>query len=175
MSPTDHEVNSTRARQIELYGESLQSVLGRCAAALQLNQARMAELLGISAPMLSQLINGRRIKIGNPAAAQRLQWMFQIAQQVEAGALSPSEALVQLRRNAETQDVFHASTSTTGSRQRPLGLEIQDVARRVASASDWLDAAQQVSASHPDIAEFLRVFGAERADRAVDYVEKLGD
>ncbi|GAB3709331.1 DNA-binding protein [Mariniluteicoccus flavus] len=169
----DDEVTATRARQIELYGEPLQTVLGRCATSLQLTQARVSELLGVSAPMLSQLINGRRIKIGNPAAAQRLQWMTQIAQQVEAGELALPEALAQLQANADNQDVFHGPTTTTGRRTRPLGAEIQEICRETAGAGEWLDAAALVAERHPDIAEFLRVFGAERADRAIAYADRV--
>ncbi len=50
MRDTTDEVTQTRQRQIELYGEPLQDVLGRCAAILRLTQVRMAEYLGISAP-----------------------------------------------------------------------------------------------------------------------------
>lgn len=172
MQNEDALTTSTRARQTELYGEPLQAVLGRCAAALQLTQARMSELLGVSAPMLSQLINGRRIKIGNPAAAQRLQWMIQISQQVEQGETGLADALAQLQRNAEAHDVFNGPPTTTGRRTRRLGEEVQDVFRRTAAASEWLQAADSLRADHPEIAELLVVFGAERTDRANAYAER---
>lgn len=166
------EVTSTRARQIELYGEPLQAVLGRCAATLHLTQARMSELLGVSAPMLSQLINGKRIKIGNPAAAQRLQWMTQIAQEVDAGTLPLPEAVAQLEHNATSQDVLSNPTST-GRRARPLGAEVQELFRQTASAGEWLQAADALRTRHPEIAELLVVFGTERADRANAYAERV--
>lgn len=166
------DVTSTRARQIELYGEPLQTVLGRCAATLHLTQARMSELLGVSAPMLSQLINGKRIKIGNPAAAQRLQWMTQIAHQVDGGELPLAEAVAQLERNAATQEVL-APPSTTGRRTRPLGADVQELFRQAASAGEWLQAAEAVRTRHPEIAELMVVFGAERADRANAYAERV--
>ncbi|WP_026928138.1 hypothetical protein [Granulicoccus phenolivorans] len=174
MRDTTDEVTQTRQRQIELYGEPLQDVLGRCAAILRLTQVRMAEYLGISAPMLSQLINGHRIKIGNPAAAQRLQWMIQITRQVESGELGHDDAISQLENNAHKNDVFsNATTSTTGKRARHLAADVQELCRSVASAGEFIEAANTLRASHPEIAEFLHVFGAERADRAVDYTNRL--
>ena len=65
------DVAEVRSKQGELYGAPLNEVLQRCSAALELNQSQMAKLLGISAPMLSQLINGHRIKLANPAAGTR--------------------------------------------------------------------------------------------------------
>lgn len=58
--------------QRELYGEPLGDRLRRLQAALTVNQARLAEALGVSPTMLSQLISGRRVKIGNPAVLARL-------------------------------------------------------------------------------------------------------
>lgn len=58
--------------QRELYGEPLGDRLRRLQAALVVNQARLAEALGVSPTMLSQLISGRRVKIGNPAVLARL-------------------------------------------------------------------------------------------------------
>lgn len=165
------EVTQTRARQTELYGEPLHDVLGRCAHALHLTQAKMSAYLGISAPMLSQLINGHRIKIGNPAAAQRLQWMTQIARQVDGGELSVEEAYGQLQRNAASQDVLTASGS--GRRTRHLGIDIQEICRATASASEFIDAAHMLRGTHPEIAQFLIVYGAERADRAMEHTDRL--
>lgn len=168
------DVAQIRARQVALYGEPLQAVLGRCAQSLFLTQARMSELLGISAPMLSQLINGHRIKIGNPAAAQRLQWMVQIAQQVDEGTLSIGEAMDQLKENAESPAAFRA-LPTVARRERHVAIEIQELCRLTACASDFLEAAAQLRKTYPEIAEFLTVFGTERADRAVEYANKLRD
>ena len=49
---------------------ALGDVLDRCRAVLGLNQSRLAALLGISAPMLSQVMSAQRIKIGNPNAVR---------------------------------------------------------------------------------------------------------
>lgn len=48
---------------------------------------------GISAPMLSQLINARRIKIANPVAAARLTRMVSLADEVRTGLLTAADAI----------------------------------------------------------------------------------
>ncbi|OYO25283.1 DNA-binding protein [Enemella dayhoffiae] len=173
MQRGEAEVSQTRARQIELYGEPLQDVLGRCSRSLHLTQARMSELLGISAPMLSQLINGHRIKIGNPAAAQRLQWMIRIAQQVDQGVTALPAALEELHRNAKASDVLNAPPSGTARRTRHLATEIQEVCRQTAAATDFVGAAELVRERYPEIAEFLLIYGAERADRAMRHTDQV--
>lgn len=171
MQRSGEDVRQTRARQTELYGEPLHDVLGRCAYALHLTQAKMSEYLGISAPMLSQLINGHRIKIGNPAAAQRLQRMIQIARHVESGDMSLDEAYAQLQRNAASHDVLAAAGNSR--RTRHLGIDIQEICRATAAASEFIEAANLLRSTHPEIAQFLIIYGAERADRAVEHTDRL--
>lgn len=161
------EVAQTRARQVALYGESLQSMLGRCGDTLGLTQVRIAELLGISAPMLSQLINGHRIKIGNPAAAQRLQWMLRITRDVARGRLQLDVALAQLQRNADADDVL------TEGGARPMAAEFQGLCQQVAPAEEFRAAAEKLNGCHPEIAEFLVVFGGEGGVQAIEYADRL--
>jgi transcriptional regulator with XRE-family HTH domain len=60
------------ALQREWYGESLGDRVRRLVVAFDVSQAQLAEVLGLSAPMLSQLMSGRRAKIGNPAVLARM-------------------------------------------------------------------------------------------------------
>ncbi|GAA1126336.1 DNA-binding protein [Citricoccus alkalitolerans] len=60
------------AQQQAIYGISLSERFGVIMAAYGLSQRSLARVLGLSAPMLSQLINAQRIKIGNPAVYERL-------------------------------------------------------------------------------------------------------
>ncbi len=60
------------ALQREWYGEPLGDRVRRLVVAFDVSQAQLAEVLGLSAPMLSQLMSGRRAKIGNPAVLARL-------------------------------------------------------------------------------------------------------
>ena len=74
---TPEDVN--RQTQRELYGEPVADIIGRIMSSLGLTQVRLAEVLGLSAPMLSQLIGARRVKIGNPAVLGRLQSLTDLA------------------------------------------------------------------------------------------------
>ncbi|WP_313815831.1 DNA-binding protein [Citricoccus sp.] len=60
------------AQQQTIYGISLSERFGVIMTAYGLSQRSLARVLGLSAPMLSQLINAQRIKIGNPAVYERL-------------------------------------------------------------------------------------------------------
>lgn len=73
-SPVDEQVAVARnvALQREWYGESLGDRVRRLVVAFDVSQAQLAEVLGLSAPMLSQLMSGRRAKIGNPAVLARM-------------------------------------------------------------------------------------------------------
>ncbi|MDQ3827374.1 MAG: helix-turn-helix domain-containing protein [Actinomycetota bacterium] len=51
------------ALQREWYGESLGDRVRRLVVAFDCSQAQLAEVLGVSAPMLSQLMSGRRAKM----------------------------------------------------------------------------------------------------------------
>lgn len=69
----DHKiVQRNVALQREWYGEPLGDRVRRLVVAFNVSQANLADVLGISAPMLSQVMSGRRAKIGNPAVLARL-------------------------------------------------------------------------------------------------------
>src|SRR5437763_16659469 len=69
----DHKiVQRNIALQREWYGEPLGDRVRRLVVAFNVSQAHLAEELGISAPMLSQVMSGRRAKIGNPAVLARM-------------------------------------------------------------------------------------------------------
>lgn len=160
-----------RAQQAALYGAPLADVLGQCGATLGLNQAGIARLLGISAPMLSQLINARRIKIANPVAAARLTRMVTLASDVREGRLTVVAALGQLEADNATE--ISATTLTTHL-HRTTASQVQELFRATASASDYLRAAELVRPLSTEIADLLQVFGAERLDRAEAFVRSRG-
>jgi predicted transcriptional regulator len=170
---------TARARELQRswYGEPLGALFRRLIDDLGLNQARLAAVLGLSAPMLSQLMSGQRAKIGNPAVVQRVQALQDLASQVADGSVSAAEATDRMDEIKRTQGGSVLSSSTqnsTGSGAptvKRVVREIQSLLRSVSAAGDILDAANSLAPSHPELAEFLRVYGAGRTADAVAHYE----
>lgn len=169
---------SERARELQRswYGEPLGVLFRRLIDDLGLNQARLAAVLGISAPMLSQLMSGQRAKIGNPSVVQRVQALQELAAEVSSGSVSAAEAAGRMdgiRKSAGGSVLGNTQTqSSTGSTTvRRVVREIQSLLRSVAAAGDIIDAADRLTPTHPELAEFLRVYGAGRTADAVAHYE----
>ncbi|MFT4052086.1 DNA-binding protein [Microbacterium sp.] len=82
----DASVVEGRRAQRELYGDTLDVRLGAIMRDYGIPQRRLAAVLGLSAPMLSQLISARRVKIGNPLAYERMVTLERRAQEARTGA-----------------------------------------------------------------------------------------
>ncbi|KJY39710.1 MULTISPECIES: transcriptional regulator [Streptomyces] len=170
---------TARARELQRswYGEPLGALFRRLIDDLGLNQARLAAVLGLSAPMLSQLMSGQRAKIGNPAVVQRVQALQDLAGQVADGSVSAAEATDRMDQIKNTQggSVLSNSGQTTPGSGAPtvkrVVREIQSLLRSVSAAGDIIDAANALAPSHPELAEFLRVYGAGRTAEAVAHYE----
>lgn len=171
MTQSDEVLAEHRRRQAELYGEPLGDLIGRVAGRLGMTRARVAEVLGLSAPMVSQLMSAQRIKIGNPLVVRRLQDLVALANEVAAGRVPPA-AIEQ--RVAEVRAQTGGVTTDSGQR-RPTATgvvrSIQGLLRAVASADELLAAADRLRPQHPELAEFLRVYGAGRTDEAVAHFQ----
>lgn len=164
------------------YGEPLGDLFRRVIADLGLNQARLAVVLGLSAPMLSQLMSGQRAKIGNPAVVQRLQALQELAGQVaegRTGAMEAAARMDEIRESAGSSVLGATTHSSTGdgpaAPARQVVRGIQSVLRSVASAGEIERAARTLAPGHPQLAEFLRVYGAGRTSEAVTHYEAHQD
>ncbi|KUJ67945.1 DNA-binding protein [Streptomyces albus subsp. albus] len=168
---------TARARELQRswYGEPLGALFRRLIDDLGLNQARLASVLGLSAPMLSQLMSGQRAKIGNPAVVQRVQALQELSSQVADGRVSAAEAAVRMEEIKKTAGGSVLNTQATASTGAPtvrrVVREIQSLLRSVAAAGDIIDAADSLAVAHPELAEFLRVYGAGRTADAVAHYE----
>jgi transcriptional regulator with XRE-family HTH domain len=106
------------ALQREWYGESLGDRVRRLVVAFDCSQAQLAEVLGLSAPMLSQLMSGRRAKIGNPAVLARMVMLERRVLTPEVASGDPEAiraALDQVRDSRPT-----VSRPTEGSQALPI-------------------------------------------------------
>lgn len=99
--------------------------------------------MGVSAPMLSQLASGQRVKFGNPAVVGRLQGLIDLA--ARADALTPD----QLER-ALTD--IQGSTTTLTQPRRTAGLQLRDIA----SSEELREAAAALQQRWPRLAEVFR-------------------
>lgn len=174
---------TVRAQELQRswYGEPLGDLFRRLIGDLGLNQSRLAAVLGLSAPMLSQLMSGQRAKIGNPAVAQRLQALQELAGQVTDQNLSAAQTTARMEeiRHSEGSSLLNTAHSTSSGERLPparrVVREIQSLLRSVASAEEVNRAADSLAPGHPQLAEFLRVYGAGRTDDAVAHFEAHQD
>lgn len=161
-----------RDQQAAVYGEPLGNLFGRVGEQLGLTQARIAGILGLSAPMLSQLASAHRVKIGNPVAVQRLQALVGLGNAVAAGRVPRGEVETRLADIAAQASVVTQST-TSGVALAPAAAAraVQGLFRAVASAEEVLDAATMIGRKYPELAKLLRVYGAGRTADAVAHFE----
>jgi transcriptional regulator with XRE-family HTH domain len=108
VSVAEDTVARNRALQSQWYGEPLVLRFRRLLDRLGLSQANLAAVLGLSAPMLSQLMSGQRAKISNPAVINRLLAVEGLADDPGLDDLGEGELEERLRR-------IHAETATTTS------------------------------------------------------------
>ena len=157
---------ANREAQRELYGEPLGETFRRMLATFSLTQAQLAAVLGLSAPMLSQLMAGHRVKIGNPAVLERVRGLEQLSSLESAVPMAPQEIAERLK----------AVSATTGHLTRPRAQvlpspgdpveAVRGVLREVASGRDLRQAAALLQADLPELAEFLVIYGTGSAEQA---------
>lgn len=142
------------AEQRRLYGEPIGTLVRRVTAGLGLNQARVAEILGLSPPMLSQLVSGHRVKIGNPLAVSRLQSLLGLVE--EAPGLSGDAVQ---RRLEEIRT--HRGTLSTGQfvHAPESSVVLRKALHAVASGQELARAADLLVDVAPGLAELVRVHG----------------
>lgn len=158
----DSRIEAGRQQQVQAYGEPLSEAFSRYREAFGLNQSELAIVLGISAPMLSQLNSGQRVKIGNPAVMQRLQRLEDLVGQIRTGAL-PSDQIP-----AKLEEVKASTGRLTRSTTTVVPVEADDdsvvagmrnLLRAVASGQEIRSAAEALKSEHPGLAEVLRLYG----------------
>ncbi|GLZ31181.1 DNA-binding protein [Lentzea sp. NBRC 105346] len=155
----DHKiVQRNLALQREWYGEPLGDRVRRLVVAFNVSQAQLADVLGISAPMLSQVMSGRRAKIGNPAVLARMIML-------ERKVLTPDVATGAPEALQRALDDVRESKPTVSRDSLPVnGDEASGllVLRSVADRAELVQAADMLSEDFPHIADLLRKAGRSR-------------
>jgi transcriptional regulator with XRE-family HTH domain len=161
-------IDANRERQRELYGAPLGDRVRRLTATLGVSQARLARALGLSPAMLSQLVSGRRVKIGDPAVLSR---MLLLDQRGAAAAGSGDARAVE----ALLEEVAGVRWQWRGQRpaaqrppvqqppvQRPSSAAAESL-RSVTDPARLAAAAALLGPAFPEIAEVLRLAAGRRA------------
>lgn len=147
-------VRRNLALQRQWYGEPLGDRVRRLVVAFRISQAQLAEVLGISAPMLSQVMSGRRAKIGNPSVLARLV-MLERKVLISGVATGEGEAISQA-----LEDVRNSQPSL-GRDNLPVAAAsgeeaVWPVLRELAQPSELEAAAGQLDNDHPELAGLFR-------------------
>jgi transcriptional regulator with XRE-family HTH domain len=142
------------ALQRQWYGEPLGDRVRRLVVAFDVSQAGLADVLGISPPMLSQLMSGRRAKIGNPAVLARMVML-------ERRVLTPDVASGDPAAVRRALDEVRESQPTVSRGSLPVDEgEAEDGAlvalRRVAGREELTGAAELLAGRYPSVAGLLR-------------------
>lgn len=149
-----------RNREVQraLYGEPLGDRLRRVLRRLGVSQARLAGGLGVSPAMLSQLISGRRAKIGSPDVYERLVLLERRAEALVPTATDrPADELIVTVLLA---DVRASRTAHHARPPVPQPRREHDAAlaalRGVAAVDELRRAADTLDPTSPSLAAFLR-------------------
>jgi len=168
------DIQRNREQQSQLYGAPLAVLCRRVHDVLGLNQARTAEVLGLSRPMMSQLISAQRVKIGNPAVLHRLQMLGDLCDEIDQGRVQLGDVPGRLGDIAGTAaNLARTTQATTLTDPASAARVVQDLLRGAGSAEELLHAAALLETQHPRIAELLRVYGAGRTDETVEHMRAV--
>ena len=148
------------ALQRQWYGEPLGDRVRRLVVVFGVSQAQLADVLGISPPMLSQLMSGRRAKIGNPAVLARMVML-------ERRVLTPDVASGDPRAVKRALEEVRDSKPTVTRGTIPVDEADPDdtvlpALRRLAGRDELIGAAELIGGRFPAVAGLLRRAAEQR-------------
>lgn len=167
------------ALQREWYGESLGDRVRRLVVAFACSQAQLAEVLGLSAPMLSQLMSGRRAKIGNPAVLARMVMLERRVLTPEVASGDPAAIRAALEQVRESRPTVSRPSCSREAGRDALPVEehaswnnldiLIEALRGVAAPAELATAAGLLREQCPQLAQVLRhAAGTEEGGSALD-------
>lgn len=178
MSTEENRTAANREAQEAAYGEPLAEIFGRIREAFGLNQSALAAVLGISAPMLSQLNSAQRVKIGNPAVLQRMQALEDLVGQLGSGEVTADQIVAKLEDIKASTGRFTRSTTAVVPAEADDGAVVagmRNLLRAVASGQEIRAAADGLEAQHPGLAEVLRLYGTGPLEPAREHYGRHKD
>lgn len=179
MSTEENRTAANREAQEAAYGEPLADVFGRIREAFGLNQSALAAVLGISAPMLSQLNSAQRVKIGNPAVLQRMQALEDLVGQLGSGEVSADQIAAKLEDIKASTGRFTRSTAAAvvpaEADDGAVVAGMRNLLRAVASGQEIRAAADALEAQQPGLADVLRLYGTGPLEPAREHYARHKD
>ncbi len=178
MAAEENRTAGNREAQTAAYGEPLAEIFGRIREAFGLNQSALAGVLGISAPMLSQLNSAQRVKIGNPAVLQRMQALDELVRQAAAGEVAAEQIPAKLEEIKASTGRLTRSTTAFVPVEADEGSVVggmRNLLRAVASGQEIRTAAEALEAQHPGLAEVLRLYGTGPLEPAREHYARHKD
>lgn len=157
-------------QQRRLYGQPLGDLVRQVTGRLGVTQARVADILGLSPAMMSQLVGGHRVKIGNPQAVARLQTLLALAD--ESPSLS-GEAVARRLEEIRASRPGLTTGQLTAAPAVDAAETVRRVLRAVASGRELDAAARQIEEVSPELAEVLRVYGTGTPDEAARHLQAI--
>lgn len=149
-----HAVQRNVALQREWYGEPLGDRVRRLVVAFGVSQAHLADVLGISPPMLSQLMSGRRAKIGNPAVLARMVMLERRVLTPDVAAGDPAAIRRALEEVRDSRPTVSRSSIPVNEGDSEDGVLV--ALRRVAGRDELVGAADALNGRFPAVAGLLR-------------------
>jgi len=148
------------ALQRQWYGEPLGDRVRRLVVAFDVSQAQLAEVLGLSPPMLSQLMSGRRAKIGNPAVLARMVMLERRVLTPDVASGDPAAIRAALEEVRESRPIL--SRDTMRIEEHGDEVLIPEL-RKVAGPAELAAAADLLQEGFPMLAGlFRRAAGIDR-------------
>ena len=153
MAEDSETVRRNLALQREWYGEPLGDRIRRLIVTFDVSQASLADVLGISAPMLSQVMSGRRAKLGNPAVLVRMIMLERKVLTVGV-ASGDKEALRQALEDVRNSKPSVDQDALPSYETRPDVVAVAAL-RRVARSADLRAASAIIRDRYPWLADLL--------------------
>lgn len=172
----DALVSRNTEAQRALYGEPLGDAFRRLMATFEFTQGQLATTVGLSAPMLSQLMTAQRVKIGNPGVLQRLEALGELADQITEGRILPDAVANRLAQiptvTGRLTRTEHAATPAT---DEAVVAVVRGLLRAVASGQELRDAVELLRPAHPGIADLVAAYGLGASGEALAHFERHRD
>ncbi|WP_245644653.1 threonine dehydratase [Nocardioides jensenii] len=118
-----------RRQQAELYGDPIDVLAAKAHQLLGLGPADLAEVIGLSVPMLTKLVNAERVGIGNNIAMGRLTRLQEFTAQLISGQASYDEVALTLAQIKASTTPARPSRVTAVAKATPTASH-QDTAPR---------------------------------------------